>query len=438
MAGFLRGKFQATGDLDMAFNRIVNWRNIDDLPAEGGEDGQVVALVDGTAQWTTVAAGGVVIDWDDITGKPATFPPSSHGHIWSEISGVPSLVNSLSASTGIALSDTTGDITITCDLTWSELADKPATFTPTAHTHTADEIYGGTFASSGTAAYVFPDESVRFEGQIEFGTGTVPDVYVFNNTATRGQLRIQNNGTGISAGKDNYLLIDTEESNFGVVLTADSDSYAFASRVFMKNAFGLIDPSGAFLDINISSVTESAELEASTYQLRLSSSSAGTPTDDEYGIHCDGAVSISSSLLVSDDLFADRNLYVTRDIYLNSAAGRNVIGLREKIEVEFDGGGSVLTTGIWHDIVAPTDGTIDRWYLLADQTGSMQVDIWKDTYANYPPTNADSFLTPALVSAVKTTATTNLNITQGDILRFNVDSCATITRGTLTLMIKRR
>ncbi len=55
-----------------------------------------------------------------------------------------------------------------------------------------------------------------------------------------------------------------------------------------------------------------------------------------------------------------------------------------------DGGGSTISTGIAGDIEVPFNCTIDRVTLLADQSGSIVIDIWKDTYANYPPENSES------------------------------------------------
>jgi hypothetical protein len=72
------------------------------------------------------------------------------------------------------------------------------------------------------------------------------------------------------------------------------------------------------------------------------------------------------------------------------------------------------------------------------------VDIWKDTYANYPPTSADSITGSAAVSItdnVKNQSSTltgwTTAITADDILRFNVSSVATITRFTITLDVVR-
>ena len=80
--------------------------------------------------------------------------------------------------------------------------------------------------------------------------------------------------------------------------------------------------------------------------------------------------------------------------------------------------------------------------LLADQTGSIQLDILKDTYANYPPvTSITASEKPAIVSDVKAqnaalTGWTKI-ISAGETLRFNVISVTNITRCSISLKIKR-
>lgn len=99
-----------------------------------------------------------------------------------------------------------------------------------------------------------------------------------------------------------------------------------------------------------------------------------------------------------------------------------------------DGGGSPIATGPRPAVEIPHGFTIAEVRLLADQTGSITVDIWKDSYANYPPTNADSITasaTPSISSGNKYSDTTlsgwTKTISDEDILKYNVDSCTTIT-----------
>lgn len=107
----------------------------------------------------------------------------------------------------------------------------------------------------------------------------------------------------------------------------------------------------------------------------------------------------------------------------------------QEVAFVIDGGGSAITTGIKGDLRIPYGCTINSATLLADQSGSIVIDIWKDTLANYPPTVADTITAsakPTLSTATNVTDTTltgwTTAVTAGDTLRFNVDSITTCTR----------
>jgi hypothetical protein len=123
---------------------------------------------------------------------------------------------------------------------------------------------------------------------------------------------------------------------------------------------------------------------------------------------------------------------------LGTAHQSNVITLTFII----DGGGSAITTGEKGHLEIPFACTITQATLLADQTGSIVIDIWKSTYAGFPPTVANTITAsakPTLASASKyqddTLTGWTTAIAAGDILAFNVDSVATVTRVTLNLRV---
>ena len=108
-----------------------------------------------------------------------------------------------------------------------------------------------------------------------------------------------------------------------------------------------------------------------------------------------------------------------------------------------DGGGSAITTGLKGYLEIPFACTITAWTLLADVSGSIVVDIWKDTYANYPPVVGDTITAsakPTLSSAIKNQSSTltgwNPTINAGDIMAFNVDSVSTVTKITMSIKIQ--
>lgn len=105
-----------------------------------------------------------------------------------------------------------------------------------------------------------------------------------------------------------------------------------------------------------------------------------------------------------------------------------------------DGGGAAISTGVKGDLEIPFNCTIDRATALADQSGNVTISIWKSSYAGFAPTasaNITASSPVTITSAIKSQDSTlsgwTKTITAGDILRFNVDSCAVITRVTVSL-----
>jgi len=99
------------------------------------------------------------------------------------------------------------------------------------------------------------------------------------------------------------------------------------------------------------------------------------------------------------------------------------------IEVLIDGNSFPITTGLKGYREVPFNCSIVGVRLLADQSTTTVVDIWKDTYANYPPTDADTITggnEPTITAAIKMEDTTLTSwttaLTKGDILGFNIDS----------------
>jgi hypothetical protein len=109
-----------------------------------------------------------------------------------------------------------------------------------------------------------------------------------------------------------------------------------------------------------------------------------------------------------------------------------------------DGAGSPITTGVKGYLRVPYPCTINAVEIVADQSGSIVIDIWRDSYANFPPTVGDSIVAsakPTLSSAQKSQNTSlagwTVTLTDGQYLAFNVDSVSTVTRVVLTLKVQK-
>jgi hypothetical protein len=114
------------------------------------------------------------------------------------------------------------------------------------------------------------------------------------------------------------------------------------------------------------------------------------------------------------------------------------------INFVIDGGGLVISLGEKGHIEVPFAMTITGWTILANQSGSIVIDVWKDSYANFPPANGDSIAgteKPALSSTQKnqdlSLSTWTISIAAGDILAFEVESAATVQRVTLSIRGKK-
>ena len=109
-----------------------------------------------------------------------------------------------------------------------------------------------------------------------------------------------------------------------------------------------------------------------------------------------------------------------------------------------DGGGAAITTGQKGHLVIPFNAYIKEAIVLADQSGSIVVDIWEEKYGNFPPTVADTITgaTPPTLSTAQASKDTSLtdwkrHISKGDVLAYNVDSATTVTRVSVILEVQR-
>lgn len=104
-----------------------------------------------------------------------------------------------------------------------------------------------------------------------------------------------------------------------------------------------------------------------------------------------------------------------------------------------NGNGGTISTGQKGGFITiPYTGYITGWDIYSTDgltggtlSGNIIVDVWKDTYANFPPTSGDTIFStgkPTLTAQSKNTASgLAIAVTQGDVLGFNVTSATTVT-----------
>lgn len=103
-----------------------------------------------------------------------------------------------------------------------------------------------------------------------------------------------------------------------------------------------------------------------------------------------------------------------------------------------------LDIGVKAAIPIPFDCEIVEAWLLADAAGSVVVDLWRDTYGSYPPTNADSITAAApltLVTANKTNDTAltgwSTTLTTGQVLMVVIESVSDLNWLSVGLRVQR-
>lgn len=111
-------------------------------------------------------------------------------------------------------------------------------------------------------------------------------------------------------------------------------------------------------------------------------------------------------------------------------------------------GANVMTTGVKGYLEVPDDATITSWKVVSGSSGSLVVDLWKSTYADFPPTVADSICSGGsavkanLAGGQKNSGSTltgwTTTLSTGDWIAFNVDSGSIVKQATVCISCVRR
>lgn len=125
------------------------------------------------------------------------------------------------------------------------------------------------------------------------------------------------------------------------------------------------------------------------------------------------------------------------------AAARTNLGVDAlQYSFTFGDGTTAIVAGSGYDawVRIKENITLTGVELTADQSGSAVVDVWVDTYANFPPTVADTITAaakPTLSTAIKYQDTTltgwTKNLAKGSYIKVHIDSASTVTRLVLSL-----
>ena len=132
----------------------------------------------------------------------------------------------------------------------------------------------------------------------------------------------------------------------------------------------------------------------------------------------------------------------------DAVAAMTTLGIKSTtLQIPFSGGGADIAVGTQINIQVPWNVTVTGWRLVSGSgAGSIVIDIWKDAFANYPPSVAETVTgseKPTLSGVesaedLNLTTWTDLSWDAGEWVRFNIDSCSGVQSCTLVLLVDRR
>lgn len=186
---------------------------------------------------------------------------------------------------------------------------------------------------------------------------------------------------------------------------------------------------------------------ATTAETTTGTDAARAVTPD--GLHDMTSLAGAAWFLDEDDMASDSAVKTVSQQSVKAYVGAQLAtaaGLVFGLEWVIDEGG-VPATNVKAYRTVPFACIITGYTLLADQTGDIVIDVWHDTYANYPPTVADTITAsakPTLTGAIKSqnldvaaSSWTNLTLAAHDVLAIKVNSAASLQLVTFTLICKR-
>jgi hypothetical protein len=130
----------------------------------------------------------------------------------------------------------------------------------------------------------------------------------------------------------------------------------------------------------------------------------------------------------------------TSVLSFNTSGVASFVSNVRTINYIIDGGGAAIGTGSKGYIVLDFPCTIQSWTVLGDQTGSIQIDVKRASYANFPTTTSIAGTEkPTITSAVKnqnnTLSTWTTSLSAGDVIEFVVDSASDVELVTVSIKV---
>lgn len=313
----------------------------------------------------------------------------------------------------------------------------------------ADSISDTLTLVAGSNITITTDASTDSITIASSGGGGAPTGATYVTLSTNGSLtdeRVLTAGTGISltdAGAGSTVTVASTITQYTDEMAQDAVGAMVDSTLVYTDATPLLSRAALTGDVTASAGSNTLTIanDAVTYAKMqnvsatdkiLGRSTAGAGDVEE--ITCTAA---GRALLDDADAAAQRTT-------LGVGAIGQLATLVANVAVNLGDGVNVLTANQTATVEVPFAMTITSWDLFETSdtvtSCSITLDIWKDTYANYPPTVADTITAsakPSISSATKNQSSTltgwTTSVSAGDILKINVDSVTSAKRVLLVL-----
>jgi len=297
------------------------------------------------------------------------------------------------------------------------------------------DIFG--WDTAGTSLIRYDNPATAFASATSEATTATSEA----TTATAQAAIAASEGTSATSSAATATSSATVATSEATTVTASIAASASSATTSASHA----TTSSDFATVATSSATVSTS-EATTAVAQVAFSESHATTSSDYATVATSSATVSTSestTAVSSAATATSSATVATS-EATTAAGYSAALSIGTLTFIIDGGGSAIATGIKGDLRIPFACDISSITLLADQSTSTVIDIWKDTYANFPPDNTDTITASSegtISAAVKSEDTDifgwTTSIDADDILRFNVDSNDNAQRITLALKVER-
>lgn len=151
--------------------------------------------------------------------------------------------------------------------------------------------------------------------------------------------------------------------------------------------------------------------------------------------------SLNSNTLLLKTFSGDSNVIITDT---GNQLNFTLTGIKGSFGININNGLNVISTGFKGYVKMPYDGIINGWTIMGSVSGSVSIDVWKDSESNFPPTSGDTItggnypnLTNQFINSDNVLTGWNTNFNTNDIFAFNVLIVSGVTNINLTINVTK-